>query len=163
MAEKAKHAFGTLERVDEALAAGTIDAYDILFLKDANNNPYVGWIDKQGNKVIIEDKIQVVRVDELPMSNGDVNVVYIYNNEGYIWDSINSQCVSLSKSSDLTALEAQIDELEAQMATKVDESTIDAKVEAKVEEVAEATIDAKIAAKVEEKVEEIVSTEVIEF
>ena len=45
MAERARHAFGTLERVDEALSAGTIDSYDILFLKDAEGNPYVGWID----------------------------------------------------------------------------------------------------------------------
>ena len=147
MAEKARHAFGTLERVDEALSTGTIDAYDILFLKDANNNPYVGWIDKQGNKVIIEDKVQVVRVEELPTANGDENVVYIYNNEGYIWDSVNARCIALSKSADLTALETQVSELETQMATKVDE----------------ATIDAKVAAKVEAAVEEATSGEVVEF
>ena len=36
MADKAKHAFGMLENIDTAIAAGTIDAYDILFVKDAN-------------------------------------------------------------------------------------------------------------------------------
>lgn len=117
MAEKARHAFGTLERVDDALSAGTIDAYDILFLKDADGNPYVGWIDKEGNKVILEDKTQIVRVDELPTADGDENVVYIYNNEGYIWNG--TQCVSLSKSADLTALETQVSNLETQMETKV--------------------------------------------
>ena len=50
MADKARHAFGALENIDSALSAGTIDAYDILFVKDANGNPYVGWIDKNGNK-----------------------------------------------------------------------------------------------------------------
>lgn len=119
MADRARHAFGMLENIDSALTAGTIDAFDILFVKDANGNPYVGWIDKNGNKVILEDKIQVVRVDELPTADGDENVVYIYNNEGYIWDG--TKCVSLSKSADLTALEEQI-------ATKVDADDVDAKI-----------------------------------
>lgn len=54
MANKAKHAFGALERVDESIASGKLDAYDILFVKDANGKPYVGWVDKEGNKVICE-------------------------------------------------------------------------------------------------------------
>ena len=55
MAMKAKHAFGMLENIDEALVAGKIDSYDILFVKDAEGKPYVGWIDKEGNKVIVDD------------------------------------------------------------------------------------------------------------
>ena len=55
MAMKAKHAFGTLEIIDEALSSGKIDSYDILFVKDADGKPYVGWIDKDGNKVICDD------------------------------------------------------------------------------------------------------------
>lgn len=51
---KAKHAFGALERIDEALSSGAINAYDILFVKDENGKPYVGWIDKDGNKVICD-------------------------------------------------------------------------------------------------------------
>ena len=54
MADRAKHAFGTLENIDQALSKGLIDSYDILFVKDANGKPYVGWIDKDGNKVICE-------------------------------------------------------------------------------------------------------------
>ena len=134
MAEKARHAFGTLERVDEALSAGTIDAYDILFLKDANDNPYVGWIDKQGNKIILQDKVQVVRVDELPTVDGDENVVYVYNNEGYIWDSTNSQCVPLAKSADLTTLETQVSTLETQMNNKVDAETVQSMIDTAVED-----------------------------
>lgn len=125
MANKAKHAFGTLELVDEALVAGTIDTYDVLFVKDASGKPYVGWIDKDGNKVIVQEDEKIVRVEELPTADGDENVVYIYNNEGYIWDG--TQCVSLSKSADLSALEAEI-------ATKVDEATVDAKIETAVSE-----------------------------
>lgn len=137
MAEKAKHAFGTLENVDSAISTGKIDAYDILFLKDANGKPYVGWIDKNGNKVIVEETEKIVRVDELPTVGGNENVVYIYNNEGYIWDAANSKCVPMSKSADLTTLETQVSDLEAQMANKVDEATMEAKIESAVEEAIE--------------------------
>lgn len=57
--EKAKHAFGALENIDAALVAGKIDSYDILFVKDANGKPYVGWIDKDGNKVICDDSAEL--------------------------------------------------------------------------------------------------------
>lgn len=122
MANKAKHAFGALERIDESIANGVLDGYDILFVKDANGKPYVGWIDKDGNKVIVQEDEKIVRVDELPKTDGDENVVYIYNNEGYIWDSVSGQCISMSKSADLSALEEEI-------ATKVDEATVDSKIE----------------------------------
>lgn len=63
MAEKAKHAFGALERVDEAIAAGKIDAYDILFVKDTNGKPYVGWVDKDGNKVVVDDSAEIAELE----------------------------------------------------------------------------------------------------
>jgi hypothetical protein len=123
MANKAKHAFGMLENIDSALSAGTIDAYDILFVKDADGKPYVGWVDKDGNKVIVQEDEKVIRVDALPTADGDENVVYIYNNEGYIWDG--TQCIPISKSTDLTILETQVSELETQLETKVDVLTVE--------------------------------------
>lgn len=127
MADRAKHAFGALERIDDALSSGSINAYDILFVKDANGKPYVGWIDKDGNKVICEDKAQIVRVEELPVENGDENVVYIYNNEGYIWDG--EKCVPMAKSADVTTLETQVNELTTQMEQKVDATTVQSMIE----------------------------------
>lgn len=115
MAKMAKHAFGSEVKVDEALEAGTIDAYDLLFLDEGK----VGWIDKNGNKVIAEGKTQVVRVEILPVENGDEGVIYIFQNEAYVWDG--SKCVALAKTQDLSALEAEI-------AKKVDEATVDSKI-----------------------------------
>jgi len=63
MANKAKHAFGALENVDAALSAGKIDAYDILFMKDANGKPYVGWIDKDGQKVVVDDSAELAALE----------------------------------------------------------------------------------------------------
>lgn len=107
MADKARHAFGTLERIDNALSAGTIDAYDILFVKDANGKPYVGWIDRDGNKVIVqeEEKIVVVEGESLPES-GDEGKVYIFGEEGYFWDG--EKFVNFCKPTDLTELEAKV-------------------------------------------------------
>lgn len=129
MADKARHAFGTLENIDTALANGVIDEFDILFVKDANGNPYVGWVDKDKNKVILQDKVQIVRVTELPAENGDENVVYIFNNEGYIWNTVESKCVPLAKSENLTTLETQISNIETQMSNKVDVDTVQTMIE----------------------------------
>ena len=122
MAEnRARHAFGNSANLEAALQAGTIDAYDILFL-DGDTNPKVGWVDKNGVVKLVEDKTQIVRVDELPVVDGDQNVVYIYNNEGYVWDG--TQCVSIAKSANLTELEGQVADLEAQIGNKVDAETV---------------------------------------
>ena len=121
MADKARHAFGNSANLDTALQAGTIDAYDILFL-DGDTDPKVGWVDKNGVVRLVEDKTQIIRVDELPAVDGDQNVVYIYNNEGYVWDG--EKCVSIAKSADLTVLEEQMANLEIQMDQKVDAETV---------------------------------------
>lgn len=63
MADKAKHAFGALERVDESIASGKLDAFDVLFVKDANGKPYVGWVDKNGNKVIVDNNADLSDVE----------------------------------------------------------------------------------------------------
>lgn len=63
MADRAKHAFGALERIDDALSSGAINAYDILFVKDANGKPYVGWIDKEGNKVICDTDLTALEAE----------------------------------------------------------------------------------------------------
>ena len=80
---KSKHAFGSEANIDAALAQGLIDEYDILFLSEGK----IGWIDKDGNKVIIEDKKHVVTVNYLP-DTGDFNTIYICNNKFYFWDGV---------------------------------------------------------------------------
>ena len=78
---KSKHAFGAEANIDSALQQGIIDAYDILFLNEGK----IGWIDKDGNKVIIEDKKQVVTVESLP-ETGDAETVYICGTQFYFWN-----------------------------------------------------------------------------
>ncbi len=109
MAERAKHAFGMLENIDAALSNGTIDSYDILFVKDVNGKPYVGWIDKDGNKVICqeEEKVIVVEGDSLP-ETGVEGKIYLFEDDGYFWNG--TEFVNMCKPTDLTELEAEVAE-----------------------------------------------------
>ena len=45
----------------------------------------IGWIDADGNKVILEDKTGVVSVDVLPES-GNIDTVYICDSKLYVWN-----------------------------------------------------------------------------
>lgn len=116
MGNKARHAFGSEVNVDAALEAGTIDAYDILFLDEKK----IGWIDKNGQKVILEDAKQVSIVTTLPEA-GEEGILYIVVDStdtssvaatGSIWN--NGQFVSVFNG---TATGG------------VDEATVDSKIE----------------------------------
>lgn len=127
MAERAKHAFGTLEKIDEALAAGTIDSYDILFVKDADGKPYVGWIDKNGNKVICQEDDEVVLVEESLPETGEIGKIYVFGEDAYVWKD--NKFVNLCKPTDVSELESQVTELEAEVETKVDANTVQSMIE----------------------------------
>ena len=62
--DKARHAFGSLEGIDSALSAGKIDSYDILFVKNSDGKPFIGWIDKDGNKVIVDDSAELAALED---------------------------------------------------------------------------------------------------
>lgn len=78
---RSKHAFGSEVNVDQALLDGKIDAYDILFLNEGK----IGWINKDGEKVILEDKKQILPVSSLP-DVGDPEVIYIFESKFYFWN-----------------------------------------------------------------------------
>lgn len=135
---RSKHAFGQLENVDAAISDGKIDAYDILFLKDKDNKPTIGWVDKDGNKVILEDsecKKQVLLVKELP-ETGDEEVIYIYNSKFYFWNG--------------TEFVSQIDEV------GVSEDVVNSKIEVAVSEAnaySDKKLDSALEAYIAEKFE----------
>ena len=75
MADKARHAFGMLENIDSALSSGAIDSYDILFVKNADGKPFVGWIDKDGNKVIVNDSVELAALESQIATKVDAETV----------------------------------------------------------------------------------------
>lgn len=107
---RSKHAFGALENVLDAISSGKIDAYDILFLKDANGKPYIGWLDKNNQPVIIENEKEIITVTTLP-SAGEIGKIYIYGSDGYFWNG--TEFINLCKPTDVTVLENELAKLRA--------------------------------------------------
>lgn len=101
---KSKHAFGSEANVDSALEQGLIDAYDVLFLSEGK----IGWIDKNGEKVILENKQQVMTVSELPRT-GSEEVIYIYMSKMYIWDGTEYVSPTVEGGVDETTVDSKID------------------------------------------------------
>ena len=54
MGNEAKHAFGKSEDLSKALANGSVDKFDILFL-DGDTNPKIGWVDEKGEVKIAQN------------------------------------------------------------------------------------------------------------
>jgi hypothetical protein len=129
MAERTRIAFGSESNIYHALYINKINAYDIICLDEKK----IGWIDKDGNPVIVEGEQYVVPVEELPTVDGKSNVIYIHDNKGYIWNG--TKCVPLSQETEVvTTLTQDVATLQEEMNTKVDEETVDAKIEAAVAE-----------------------------
>lgn len=122
MAEKTRIAFGSEDRIAKALEDNLINAYDIVCLDEKK----IGWIDKEGNAVIVEGEQYVVPVEELPTADGKSNVIYIYGNKGYIWDG--TKCVPMSQDAEVVTLTQDVATLQQEMTNKVDEKTVDAKI-----------------------------------
>lgn len=112
---RSRHAFGSEANIAAAIESGKIDAYDILFLKEKK----IGWIDADGNPVILEDEAQVINVSELP-EVGEEGKIYIFGKDGYFWDG--KEFVNLCKPTDLTDLEEEV-------AKKVDATTVQTMIE----------------------------------
>lgn len=127
---RSKHAFGMEENIDSALEQGLIDEFDILFLKDADGTPKIGWIDKDRNKVIVEvGEDDVVPVESLPES-GEEGKIYIFGEDGYFWNG--EKFVNLCKPTDVAelikdidTLETSVDTLESEVANKVDSEEVE--------------------------------------
>ena len=102
---RSRHAFGSLSNLQAAIDAKKVDAYDILFL-DGNSEPKIGWLDKNGELRLVENEC-VIPVDVMPAS-GEDGKIYIFNGEGYFWNG--AEFINLCKPTDLTELEAKLDE-----------------------------------------------------
>lgn len=162
---RSKHGFGALENIDTAIASGKLDAYDVLFVKDANGKPYVGWVDKDGNKVIVEETKEVIVAGESLPESGEEGKIYVFGEDGYIWNG--EEFINLSKPVDLSSLEDEISKKanSEDVVNQINQAKTDsnAYTDEKVAEMVNG-IDAKIEEKIEERISEVESSyEVVEF
>ena len=77
VAKKFKPAFGSSENVQSALDQGMIDKYDLLLLDGNTDVPKVGWVDAQGEVIIVDtEKVIVVEGKEvsIPLINLQLSV-----------------------------------------------------------------------------------------
>jgi hypothetical protein len=144
MAERAKHAFGSLENIDSAIANGTIDSYDILFVKDADGKPYVGWVDKQGNKVVVSNDEELAELESQIATKVSAEEVDAKINTT-VTDKVNT---IVTEKVDAAVTE----EVKEVMAEKVD-TVINEKVDTVVNEKVETLVTEKVTEQVTEKVE----------
>lgn len=63
MADKAKHAHGSRLNLDTAITNKVVDAFDVLFLSGENENPAMGWLDKNGNPIILSPADEVAKLE----------------------------------------------------------------------------------------------------
>lgn len=107
---KAKHAFGQSANIETAKQANKINAFDILFL-DGDTAPKVGWLDSQGNAVIVDHRPDLSKVEaEL---------------EAEIATKANSEDVKTLESQVATKADAsEVETLQTAIATKVDAATV---------------------------------------
>lgn len=134
---RSRHIFGSHANLAAAIADGRVDAFDILFLKDENGKPIIGWLDRDNNPVFLvdetgESKDCVVVVDSLH-EVGEVGKIYIFNEDGYFWNG--EKFVNLCKPTDVTELEESIRLLEELVAKNAEEAK--AYADEKTEEVLE--------------------------
>ena len=120
---RSKHTFGNSENIAQALSSKKIDEYDIMFLDGDTDNPKIGWIDKNGKPIIVQQKEDVVNVNSLPES-GEIGKVYILGEDAFVWTG--EKFSNLCKPTDVSALEEEISKkADAEMV----ESQIDAVVD----------------------------------
>ena len=61
---RSKHAFGSSANLDRVVSEGLVDAFDILFLDGDTDNPKIGWVDKNGNVVLVKDADVDTKIEE---------------------------------------------------------------------------------------------------
>lgn len=71
---RSKHAFGSESGIAQAIADGKIDAFDILFLDGDTDHPKMGWLDKNGNVVLLKDEKADLTEVEADIDNLETNL-----------------------------------------------------------------------------------------
>ena len=165
MAERAKHAHGSRKNLENAIAQGVVNEYDVLFLSGEDESNAIGWVNKNGEAVIIDPVAEVSKLEaeletelatkanaeevaaELAtkVSTEEVETVVINKVETVVNDKV-TEVVNEKVSEDVVTI---VDEA---MDAKVTEAVNTAK------EYAKEYTDAKIA-----EIEEAASYEIVEF
>lgn len=152
MAMKARHAFGSENDIQKALAEGKINEFDILFLDEKK----VGWITKDNEVVIAETDLSGVEAELANKANAaDV--------EAQLATKASAEDVQTVKTQIATKADAQ--EVEEKLSAKADSAEVEEKLSAKADATEVAALETELATKVtaeevDAKVETAVKAEI---
>lgn len=142
--QRAKHAFGSSQNLQTAIQEKKVDAFDILFL-DSDTDPKVGWIDKNGNPVIVESVSEVKgQVAEL---------------ETELSNKVSAEEVDAKIN---TAVTEKVETVVTEKVTKEVETVMTEKVDTVITEKVDTVVNEKVETLVTEKVTEKVETTMVE-
>lgn len=136
MALKAKHAHGSRKNLESAIANNLVDSFDVLFLSGEDENPAMGWLDKNGKTIILSPADEVAKletqVDEKIASKADAADVETLATE--VASKASAEEVQDIKTQVESKADAEkVESLETELATKVTAEEVDKKVEAAIE------------------------------
>ena len=147
--DRARHAFGKSDSIEAAKQANKIDAFDILFL-DGDTDPKIGWLDSQGNTVIVEStaevKGQVAELETELAAKADAEEV----------------AAELATKVSSEEVDAKIDTVVTEKVETVVTEKVTEKVETVMTEKVDTVITEKVDTVVNEKVETLVTEKVTE-
>lgn len=154
---KAKHAHGSRKNLESAIANKVVDNFDVLFLSGEDENPAMGWLDKNGNPIILSPADEVAKLEtqveaELATKANAEEV------EAELAEKANASEVETALASKADA--EKVETLETELANKVSAEEVDAKVETAVAEKVESAVKAEVEAAVEPAVEAAVEAKV---
>ena len=132
MSDRAKHAHGSRKNLDAAIANKIVDSFDVLFLSGEDETPAIGWVDKNGNPIVIAP------TDDLAALETQVNAELATKASTESVTALETEMATKANASDVESLGSQIatkadatevEELEKEVATKVDAETVQSMIE----------------------------------
>lgn len=102
---RSRHAFGTVENLQYAVDNKLVDEHDVLFLKDKDGKASIGWIDKNGEVVMVTDEKADLSKVESDIDALESNVEILET--------------EMSKKADAETVNAELDELNSGIAELV--------------------------------------------
>ena len=116
MADKAKHAYGSRAKLSQAVSQGLVDSYDVLFLQGEGETPAIGWVDKNGNPVVIAP------ADDLADAEAKLEAEIAKKANSEDVETLEGKIAAKADVSDIETLQTEI-------ANKVDADTVQSMIE----------------------------------
>lgn len=139
MAERAKHAHGSRKNLENAIAQGIVNEFDVLFLSGEDESNAIGWVSKDGEAIIIDPVAEVSKL-EASIETELANKVSV--------EEVDTKID--------TVVTEKVETVVTEKVTKEVETVVNEKVETVITEKVDTVVNEKVETLVTEKVESTV-------